>query len=251
MGNILHIACGTREMINFIKVDGGRYDITAEQYFMSDMPVKKSIVSVNDFYIMDFPLEQRDWVKTMLVNPSFFRGDDLPVEQITWYDAIAFCNKKSIEEGLKPCYEIYDGQIQCDFKGNGYRLPTEAEWEYAARGGRYSKNFKYAESDNLDEVAWYAKNSNRMTHPKGQKRENELGLYDMCGNVFEWCWDWYGKYDSTYIDNPTGAAKGKKKVVRGNCWVNGITTSDLERRVAREPQVANHHLGVRLVRTYL
>lgn len=159
----------------------------------------------------------------------------------------------SIDEvrSLKPCYEIDAGQVHCEFKKNGYRLPTEAEWEYAARGGRYSKNFKYAGSDNLDEVAWYAKNSNRMTHPKGQKKENELGLYDMCGNVFEWCWDWYGKYDSTYLDHPTGAIKGKKKVVRGNCWVNGFTTSDLDRRVAREPQISNHHLGVRLVRTSL
>lgn len=222
-------------MMNFIKADGGEFEITIEYYFKKDIAVKKRVVRVDSFYIMDFALEQGDWKETMSNNPSFFKGDDLPVECITWYDAIEFCNRRSIVEGLDPCYEISGTTVQCDFSVNGYRLPTESEWEFAARGGNKSMHYLYAGGDDLNEVAWYAKNSQRTTHPKGLKKPNELGLYDMCGNVFEWCWDWYDKYGKTYDENPTGPIKGKKRIVRGNCWVNSISVSNLDRRVARDP----------------
>lgn len=236
-------------MMNFIKVEAGSYEINTTRDFLKDMPNKQMTVTVNDFYIMDFVVEQADWVKTLSKNPSFFKDDSLPVESITWYDAINFCNKRSIDDGLQPCYEIVNGNVSCDFKNHGYRLPTEAEWEYAAKGGKNGNQYKYAGGDDPDEVAWYAKNANRMTHPKGQKKANELGIYDMSGNVFEWCWDWFAKYDKTYADNPKGAISGNKRVVRGNCWVNGITTIYLSRRVSRSPNSCNHHLGVRLVKT--
>lgn len=236
------------EIVNFVKVNGGEFDITTRYYFGKNI-IRKRTVWVDSYYIMDFPIEQCEWMHTMKTNPSFFKGEDLPVECITWYDAIHFCNKRSLDEGIKPCYKVIDGMVYCDFSSSGYRLPTEAEWEFAARGGNDSRGFVYAGGNNLDDVAWYAGNSKKATHPKGLKMPNELGLYDMCGNVFEWCWDWYAKYDCEYEKNPKGPIKGRKRVVRGNCWVNGISVSNIERRVAREPLCANHHLGIRLVRT--
>ena len=185
----------------------------------------------------------------MGTNPSWFKNADLPVECVGWYDAVAFCNKKSLRDGLHPCYTVTGTQEERSFGANGYRLPTEAEWEFAAIGGNKSKGFRYAGSDLLDEVAWYSKNAQKTTHPRGQKKANELGLYDMCGNVFEWCWDWFDQFDCGYIENPTGPDKGKMKVVRGNNWVNGASTSALTRRVHREPNCKTHHQGFRIVYT--
>nr|WP_294424678.1 formylglycine-generating enzyme family protein [uncultured Treponema sp.] len=138
-------------------------------------------------------------------NPSNFKGEkNLPVERVSWYDAIVFCNRLSVKEGLKPVYSI-DGvtnvsmwgyvphkensiskEIKWDEKANGYRLPTVEEWRYAAKGGQ---EFKYSGSDNLDEVGWYRENSGGKIHPVAQKKPNGYGLYDMNGNVLEWCWD--------------------------------------------------------------
>jgi len=173
-------------------------------------------VKVNDFCIDDFVVTQNDWNEVMEYNPSYFRNNELPVESVNWYEAVLFCNMKSKKDGLQPSYAINGEQVECDFRSNGYRLPTEAEWEFAAIGGRKSKGFRYAGSNILDEVAWYSKNAGKTTHPRGQKLPNELVLYDMCGNVFEWCWDWYDKFDSSYMDNPIGPTTGKMKVVRGN-----------------------------------
>ena len=154
-------------------------------------------------------------------NPSYFQHrkqiskelekdtSNNPVECVSWYDAIYYCNKRSIQEGLTPVYTVSIKKItditkwnykpckgenirlaiKCKFEANGYRLPTNAEWEYAAKGGKKSKNYKYSGSDSIDEVAWYAENSKLVTHKVMQKKPNELGLYDMNGNVYEWCWD--------------------------------------------------------------
>lgn len=228
-------------MDNFVKVDGGAF-IRSKGFIK---------VKVNDFYIDDFVVTQGSWNQVMDSNPSYFKNDDLPVECVTWYDAVLFCNKKSINDGLRLCYVINEEHVECDFSANGYRLPTEAEWEFAAIGGNKSKGYRYAGSDLLDEVAWYSKNAGKTTHSRGQKLPNELGLYDMCGNVFEWCWDWFDKFDCSYMDNPTGPDTGKMKVVRGNNWVNGESTSELTRRVHRNPYCTTDHQGFRLVRTSL
>ena len=129
-----------------------------------------------------------------------------PVMSVTWYDAVAYCNWLSEKEGLSPCYSGKGKLTWCDFSADGYRLPTEAEWEYAARGGQKSQGYTYAGSDNPDDVAWYRSNSGGQTHPVGQKQPNELGLYDMSGNLWEWCWDWYGKdyYTSSPASDPQG-----------------------------------------------
>jgi len=133
-----------------------------------------------------------------------------PVAGVDWYDAVKYCNWLSEKEGLTPCYDVKGRLTQCDFSADGYRLPTEAEWEYAARGGQKSQGYIYAGSDNVDDVGWYEGNSGKQTHPVGQKQPNELGLYDMSGNMWEWCWDWYGEdyYASSPASDPTGPSSG-------------------------------------------
>jgi len=150
-----------------------------------------------------------------------------PVIDVTWYDAAVYCNWLSEKEGLTPCYSGRGKATECDFSANGYRLPTEAEWEYAARGGQKSRGAIYAGSNDPDEVAWYAANSENQIHPVGQKAPNELGLYDMSGNLYEWCWDWYGAdyYASSPTDDPKGppplpamTPRGPERVRRSGSW---------------------------------
>jgi sulfatase modifying factor 1 len=142
--------------------------------------------------------------------------ENIPVINVDWYEVVAYCNWLSEKEGLPPCYSGKGKVTRCDFSASGYRLPTEAEWEYAARGGTKSQGYIYAGSDNPDDVAWYSKNSDGQLHPVGQKQPNELGLYDMSGNLFEWCWDWYGEdyYASSLASDPQGPPTPRVK----NAW---------------------------------
>ena len=166
-----------------ILVEGGTYT----------MGETEKQVTVKDFYIGKYPVTQKQWFEIMGSNPSYFKGcDNCPVETVTWYDT---------QEFIKKLNEKYPG--------SNFRLPTEAEWEWAARGGNESKGYLYAGSNNIDDVAWYYENSGEKTHPVGQKKPNELGLYDMSGNVWEWCEDWYDE-------------KTNWKVVRGGSWYNNF-----------------------------
>lgn len=176
-------------------------------------------VKLGSFYMMKYEVTQKQWREVMGSNPSHFKGDNLPVENVSFNDVIIFCNRLSEKEGLTPCYSGSGENIACDFSANGYRLPTEAEWEFAARGGNKSKGYKYAGSDTIGSVAWFLGNSGDKTHPVGTKAANELGLYDMSGNVWEWCWDYYGKYDASAVTDPTGPLKGFARIKRGGSWV--------------------------------
>lgn len=220
----------------FILVTGGMIDNSDSIYNQT---------TVEDFYLGKYEVTQKEWTRVMGTNPSNFQGESLPVESISWYDCLEYCNKRSEQEGYTPFYiidqETIDPNNQSEYdtvkwtvtvneESDGYRLPTEAEWEYAAFGGSKSKSTTYSGSDDPDIVSWnwhnagneyltgdwswpsISENQNR-THPVGTKEPNELGLYDMSGNVREWCWDWFE--DSVY---PTGMFR----VWKGGGWLGDV-----------------------------
>ena len=184
-------------------------------------------------------------------NPYFTQSDDHPVTCVSWYDAVAYCNWKSQTEGLTPCYSGSGSSTTCNFFANGYRLPTEAEWEYAARGGENSRGYTYSGSNSADEVAWYTNNSGNKTHQVGQKKVNEMGLYDMSGNVWEWCNDWYDPsyYGSSPGQNPRGPSSGSSRVVRGGSWFDKPYLLRCAYRYRLNPVNGYNLNGFRCVRT--
>lgn len=179
-------------------------------------------------------------------------GDNTPIRGITWLEAVNYCNLLSLSEGLQPAYTIEKENVTCDFKSNGYRLPTDAEWEYAARGGPHFSNLPYAGSDQVNEVAWYTQNTKNEVQPVGLKKPNPLGLYDMAGNVYQMCWDWYDTSENYKKDasNPTGPSKPTKgKVMRGGCYNSKISDLRSASRAFFEYKNANDVVGFRVVRS--
>lgn len=175
-------------------------------------------VVVSSFYLDKHLVTQEQYQKVMGGNPSRWKGDRNPVEQVRWSDAVKFCNKRSQAEGLQPCYDLETWS--CNFEANGYRLPTEAEWEYACRAGTATAYFFGDTPAKLADYAWFDKNSGGHPRPVGQKQPNPWGLYDMCGNVWEWCNDFYkvDYYPEAPRQNPRGPKAGESKVVRGGAW---------------------------------
>ena len=203
-----------------------------------------TIIISKPFYISKYEITQQQYKAVMGNNPSEFKGDDLPVEQVSWYDALNFCNTLSQSEGLTPCYTINGTKVTCDFEANGYRLPTEAEWDYAAKAGTktdfYSGKLTYSGNSpidpSLDKIAWYSANSSNATHPVGQKTPNAFGLYDMSGNVWEWCFDWYG-------------GKTENRVLRGGSFYDYAGDAQVCDVSSYNPYVADLNYGFRISRT--
>ena len=175
-------------------------------------------VVVSPFYIDKNLVTQERYEKLMKGNPSRWKGPQNPVEQVRWSDAVRFCNARSESEGLQPCYELKTWK--CNFETSGYRLPTEAEWEYACRAGSSTAYFFGDSSTKLGEYAWFEKNAGGRPRPVAQKQPNAWGLYDMCGNVWEWCNDFYkvDYYSEAPRQDPRGPQAGETKVVRGGAW---------------------------------
>ena len=202
-----------------------------------------------DVYVGEAEVTQALYRSVMGENPSFYSscGPTCPVEQVSWYDAVRLANALSEQVGVAPCYTI-DGDRVAWPEGPacvGYRLPTEAEWEVAARGGRSPT---YAGSSRADGVAWTQANSRSKTHPVGEKRPNDLGLHDMSGNVAEWCWDAYGLYPAKSTD-PVGPVDGEQRVVRGASWFHLEGEARVTNRDFLDPSSSGFAVGVRLVRS--
>jgi formylglycine-generating enzyme len=218
----------------------------------------KHAATVSTFYSSRHEVTQREWLEVMGSNPSHFRIDDfpvelrwndLPVEQVTWLQAVEYCNRLSIKQGFQPCYAIDGAEVTCDFSKNGFRLPTETEWEYAAKGGGLSSGYKYSGGNDLNEVGWYRVNSKGTTNPGEQKKANELGLFDMSGNVFEWCWDRFGLYASSPVKDPRGPSKGSFRVMRGGAWGNTDGECRPTFRAWISPKDSGTNIGFRVVAT--
>ncbi|MBP5667123.1 MAG: SUMF1/EgtB/PvdO family nonheme iron enzyme [Salinivirgaceae bacterium] len=219
--------------IEMVYVEGGTFTMgaTSEQYggvTDSEKPTHK--VTLSSYYIGKYEVSQGLWKAIMGNNPSHFKnGDNYPIENIKRDECQNFINALNQKTGKK------------------FRLPTEAEWEYAARGGKKSKGYKYSGSNTISSVAWYESNSGHSTHPVGQKQANELGIYDMSGNVFEWCADWYGDYSSYSQTNPTGPSNGSWGVVRGGSWYLGDNNCRVSKRHQEMTDIPRHSHGFRLV----
>ena len=259
-------ACSKKSSEEFVLVKGGIFVNTKSNLYGKN-------VTIEDFMIARFEVTQKEWTEVMDDNPSEFKGDNLPVDSVSWYDCITYCNERSIKEGLEPYYNIdqenkdpnniseYDDMkwtVTINARAKGYRLPTEAEWEYAAGGGQESKSYTYSGSDQADDVAWYYKNSgdeylsgewmwpniegnHNKTQPVGTKKPNELGICDMSGNVREWCFDWYGEV----VDSSSGYAR----VWRGGGWLGDEQACQSSYRGKYEANGKGYDQGFRICRS--
>lgn len=200
-------------------------------------------VQVGAFYMDTHELTQKAYEALMETNPSKSKGPDKPVEQVDWYHAVLYCNMRSLKQGLKPCYD--PKTLACDFNAEGYRLPTEAEWEYACRAGTRGKYSFGDAPDKLRTYAWFKENAAQTTHPVGQKTPNAWGLYDMHGNVAEWCHDFYGQsyYQKNDSPNPRGPSAGDKCVLRGGSWRTGADGCRSSARNSETPRFADACFG--------
>jgi formylglycine-generating enzyme required for sulfatase activity len=206
-------------------------------------------VAISSFYMGKYPIIQADYQTVMGSNPSYFKGDNLPAENVNWFDAIEYCNRLSLREGLTPAYIVKGTEVEWNRNADGYRLPTEAEWEYACRAGTTTL---YYSGISVDNAGWYRKNSGQCTHPVGEKEPNAWGLYDMHGNVWEWCGDWYGgEYSGSGQIDPEGAQMGTNRVLRGGAWCNGAGDLRSAFRPYAAPASRGSKAGFRVARSCL
>jgi len=201
------------------------------------------------FLLSSTEVTQAQYELVMGENPSKFKGDDLPVGRVSWLAAAQFCNKLSMRDGLSLAYRISSGIVTWDVRSNGYRLPTEAEWEYACRAGAETAYHTGGSESDLARAGWYSGNAGKEAHPVGEKTPNAWGLYDMHGNVWEWCWDWYGDYGSGSQMDPQGAARGSNRVIRGGSLNFNVRNCRSADRGRYDPANVGTDLGLRVARS--
>jgi formylglycine-generating enzyme required for sulfatase activity len=245
----------TTSGIPMVLLPAGYFEMGSRHGREDEQPVHK--VWLDSFLIDQHEVTQAEYEKLgrseAFPNPSHFKGQDLPVEQITWPQAAVFCNARSRLEGLQPCYNLETGT--CDFEATGYRLPTEAEWEYACRAGSATDYAFGNDTRKLADFGWFVDNSAKKTHPVGEKKPNAWGLFDMHGNVAEWCQDVYDKdyYRASSEKNPHGPAEGKEYVLRGGSWKSPVEALRSAYRLGEIPGfsdacLARDAIGFRCVR---
>ncbi len=269
-------AIGSAEYViapsNMIFLPGGSFTMgdTRGQGDIDELPTHSVILS--PYYIGRCEVTQSEWQAVMGSNPAsgYGVGPTYPVYSVSWYSILKYCNLRSLAEGFTPAYSISGSTdpvqwgnvpsswnttwnaVVCDWTANGYRMPTEAEWEYAARGGTNTPDYLYAGSDDIDAVAWYLGNNvPDGTKPVGTKAPNGIGTYDMTGNVWEWCWDWSGDYSAGTQANPTGPATGDYRIIRSGFWLNTGVFCRVSKRYSNYVYDPGFYVGFRLCRTGL
>ena len=234
-----------------VLIPAGRFQMGSDRGQADEAPAHE--VSLDAFWMDRYEVTQELYAKLEPVNGSHFKGPRRPTEMISWGDAALFCNARSRAEGLQPCYDDETGE--CDFEADGYRLPTEAEWEYACRAGGDADYGFGSDAGQLKQYAHYKANADKQTHPVGEKKANTWGLFDMHGNVAEWCNDVYDEhyYQNSLAENPCGAAGGEKNVLRGGAWKYSAAVCRSAYRVGEDPGsqdacFARDAIGFRCVR---
>ncbi|MDP8267207.1 MAG: SUMF1/EgtB/PvdO family nonheme iron enzyme [Candidatus Tenebribacter davisii] len=236
----------------FVFVEGCTFDMGDHFNEGEDDELPIHNVTLNSFYMGITEVTQAEYEEVVDENPaySYGIGKNYPVYYVTWYDAVTFCNLKSEQDNLTPCYDLIDWS--CDFYADGYRLPTEAEWEFAARGGvNWTDNYKYSgTTDHLGDYAWFNDNSSTHAHEVSTKLPNQLGIYDMTGNVWEWCNDWYSAdyYSNSPNENPQGPISGSWRIIRGAPYTYGYSSCRVSHRDALHSYYYLRWGGFRIVK---
>jgi len=244
-------AVTTKSGVEMVLIPAGELRMGSSRGKEDESPVHT--VRLDAFWMDRHEVTQAEYEKLGFPDPSRFKGPDLPVEMMTWTKAAICANARSRAEGLQPCYD--EDTAECNFAASGYRLPTEAEWEYACRAGTDTEYGFGGDPRRLSEHAWYEANASKKTHPVGKKAPNRWGLHDTHGNVAEWCNDVYDKayYGKSPAENPRGPAEGKQYVVRGGAWSSSAEACRSAARAGENPGFADaclapDTLGFRLVR---
>jgi formylglycine-generating enzyme required for sulfatase activity len=250
---------------NIVFVQGGTFSRRDSNGPYPNPPV---MVTLSSFYIDKYEVTQASYQTVMGTNPSWFSGNpNRPVERVSWFKAIEYCNRRSMQEGLTPAYSYgsygtnpsnwpsgwntsYTNHtnVSCNWSADGYRLPTEMEWMFAAKGGNQSQGYTYSGSNTIGDVAWYSSNSSIRTWNVGLKDSNELGTFDMSGNVCEWVWDIYGTYPSGNQTNPTGPVSGSNRVFRGGGWGFEDDSCTVSGRAGDNATYGSAEIGFRCLR---
>ena len=253
---------GNEINFNFVLIPAGSFTMGSPDNELE----QHQVTITRSFYMQTHEVTQGEWKTLMGNNPSYYSslgdgvdcGANCPVEQVNWYEALAYANALSASKNLQECYTLSDcenspgNDMECtdvswDSNCLGYRLPTEAEWEYAIRARTATAYYNGDDDNSLGNIAWYGDNSNDTTHSIAQLEANSWGLYDMSGNVWEWCWDWYDSYGSSSAIDPIGPSAGSSRVLRGGSWYNSASGARSAYRNYYDPGYRYYRLGFRLV----
>jgi formylglycine-generating enzyme required for sulfatase activity len=244
---ISYIIQQSSSLIPMVLIPKGSFYMGTDDTDDWDNLPKHKITISNDFYMAKYEITQEQWkvVYGNISNPSKYVGTKFPVDQITWFKTLDLCNQLSKIEKLTECYTINGETVTCNWNANGYRLPTEAEWEYACRGGTISDFY-----GTISEIGWTNSNSKNAPNEVGLKLPNSFGLYDMSGNIYEWCWDYYDSeyYATSPASDPKGPVTGEERILRSGSWIDGDSKAKSITRHSAIPGLYNFNWGVRVVR---